>query len=104
MYQRGAAANGGRHVHGFTHLLEIRTFLKTSLCISIDAVRALHGMRHSQSDEALLPLTESAFGKHRAVPFGEFLPELRSVFADFGKAREILVVIIAGQSITSPDY
>jgi hypothetical protein len=39
---------------GFGHLLEVGAFLLAILCVGIDAIGTLHGMRNGERDEALL--------------------------------------------------
>src|SRR5664279_2693345 len=78
VYQRSAAANRARHVHGFGHLLQVGTFFKTRLRVCIDAIRALHRMSHPKGDQALFTLSQSAFGEHCAIPLRKLTPQFWS--------------------------
>src|SRR4026208_530960 len=94
-------ASRSRYVHSFAHLFDVRAFLERRLCISIDAIRALHGVRDGQRDQGLLTLGKRAFREHRSVPIRKLLPKLRRVFADLRETRQVLLVVITGHFKTS---
>ena len=48
--------------------------------VGVDAVGALDGVRHGQSDERLLAGRQRAFGEDGAVPGAELLPQLGGTF------------------------
>ena len=54
VHQRGSATDGDRHVQRLGHLLEVGALLLAVPGVGVDAVRALHGMRDRERDQALL--------------------------------------------------
>ncbi len=98
MDKAGAAANGRGNVDRFGHLIEVGTFLEALLRVGVDAIGTLHGVRHSQRDQALFTRGEGPFGEDRAIPRFKLLPNLGAVLAHLSKARQVLIVVVVRHS------
>jgi hypothetical protein len=75
MDERRAAANRGRDVDGFRHLVEIGALLERIPAVRVDAVRTLNRMiDFSRADKAPSANTEPYQSKNFAARSGTFLP------------------------------
>src|SRR2546425_6586617 len=92
--QRGAASDRCGDVHRLGHLLEVGALLQSVSRIRVDAVRALHGVRHGERDERLLPRRQRPLAEHGAVPVEELPGELAGTALDLAEAGEVVTVIV----------
>jgi carbon monoxide dehydrogenase subunit G len=94
MHQCSTALDGRSDVHRLGHLFQVGAFGERIVAVCIDAVRALHRVRHSQRNERLLALRQRTLGEHGAVPIEEFLPQGRRILGYVSELLEVRSVVI----------
>jgi hypothetical protein len=94
VYERSSAPYGGSHMHGLGDMLKAHAFFKTGCGVRVDAVWALHRMRHGNADEGLLPLSQHARLQCRGMLVNKLLEQRRIVLAYFAEPVEIFRFVV----------
>src|SRR3954471_12244629 len=95
MHERRAAADRRRDMQRFGHLLQVRALRERFLGIRVDAIGALHDLRHCEGDQRLLARGQRAGLEHLAVPLEELVGEALVSFGDARELRQMLGLVIA---------
>ena len=94
MDQRGAALDRRRDVRRLGQLFEVAALLERVLRVGLDAVRALHRVRHAQRHQRLLAARERPVLEHGPVPVEELGRQLGCVLADLVEAGQVGGVVV----------
>ena len=75
MNQRSTASDGGNDMNGFGHFRQIGSFFQAGLCVGVDAVRALHRVRHGEradtADTTIAQRPRQGGTDHAAAELGD---------------------------------
>jgi hypothetical protein len=99
--ERRTTSDSNHHVKRLGHFFKVRSFFETGSSVRVDAVRALHRVRYSESDQGLFTLGECSFLKYCSVIFKEFPSKFRSILSDFLEFPQVTRIIISFQARTS---
>jgi len=94
VHQRRPAADRRRDVQRLGHLLEVGALLQGLLRIGVDAVGALHRVRHRQRDQRLLARRQGAGLEYLGVVVEELVGQLLVAFGDAGEFRQVLGAVV----------
>src|ERR671934_1527809 len=89
VHERGAAADRRRDVQRLGHLLEVGALRERLLRVRVDAIRALHHLRHGERNQRLLACRQCAGLEHLAVPGEEKLREPGISLRDSRELRQV---------------
>jgi hypothetical protein len=94
MNERSTSPDRRSDMNSFRDVIEVHPLLKTALRVCVNAIGTLYRVRNGKADQDFFPFCQRPGGQSRAVPFHEFLKELRIVFAHFTEPVKIITIVI----------